>query len=73
MTQRYLVEIIGKDKTNKAFQQVQGNVEKTKQSVVNLKNALISLGVGGVLKSFVDVGKEAESLQTRFKFLFGSV
>ena len=73
MTQRYLVEIIGKDKTNKAFQQVQGNVEKTKQSVVNLKNALISLGVGAVLKSFVDVGKEAESLQTRFKFLFGSV
>ncbi|MGB1877158.1 MAG: hypothetical protein ACPHGY_09620, partial [Rhodospirillaceae bacterium] len=33
----------------------------------------VGLGAGAVIKSFVDVGKEVESLQVRFKFLFGSV
>ena len=42
-------------------------------SVFNLKNALVGLGAGLVVKSFVDVGKQVESLQIRLKFLFGSV
>ena len=72
-TKRLNIDILAKDRSRQALKQVQGNLEETKKSVVNLKNALIGLGVGAVLKSFVDVGKEAESLQTRFKFLFGSV
>ena len=72
-TKRLNIDILAKDRSRQALKQVQGNLEETKKSVVNLKNALIGLGVGAILKSFVDVGKQAESLQIRFKFLFGSV
>jgi len=34
--------------------------------------ALAALGVAKLVKGFVDVGKEVENLQLRFKFLFGS-
>ena len=71
-TQQYIVEILGKDKTGQAFKQVQSNADRAKTSILNLKNILISLGAGAVLKSFVNVGKEVENLQIRFKFLFGS-
>ena len=71
-TKRLNIDILANDKTKQALTGVQGNLNKTRQSVLNLKNALIGLGVGAVLKSFVDVGKEVESLRTRFKFLFGS-
>jgi len=72
-TKRLNIDILAKDKSRQALKQVQSNLDETKKSVVNLKNALIGLGVGAILKSFVDVGKQAESLQIRFKFLFGSV
>jgi len=71
-TKQLNIDILARDKSRQALKQVQGNLNETKQSVINLKNALVGLGVGAVLKSFVDVGKEAESLQIRFKFLFGS-
>ena len=73
MTKRLNIDIIAKDKSRQALNQVQGNLQKTRNSVLNLKNALIGLGVGTVIKGFVDTGKEIESLQVRFKFLFGSV
>ena len=72
MTKKLNIDIIARDKSKKALNQVQGNLQQTKSSVINLKNALIGLGVGAVIKSFVDVGKEVENLQVRFKFLFGS-
>jgi len=73
MTKKLNIDIIAKDKSQQALKQVQGNLNQTKASVINLKNALVGIGVGAVVKSFVDVGKEVESLQVRFKFLFGSV
>jgi hypothetical protein len=73
MTKKLNIDIIARDKSKQALNGVQNNLQKTKTSVLNLKNALIGLGVGAVLKSFVDVGKEVENLQVRFKFLFGSV
>jgi len=72
MTKKLNIDIIARDKSKQALNQVQGNLQQTKSSVINLKNALIGLGVGAVIKSFVDVGKEVENLQVRFKFLFGS-
>jgi len=48
-------------------------VDKLKQSVFNLRNALVGIGAGVAIKSFVDVGRQVESLQIRLKFLFGSV
>jgi len=71
-TKQLNIDILARDKSRQALKSVQGNLNQTKQSVLNLKNALIGLGVGAAIKSFVDVGKEVESLQTRFKFLFGS-
>ncbi len=60
------------DKTQQAINKSQKNLAGLKKSVLSLKSAFIGLGAGLVLKSFVDVGKEVESLQVRFKFLFGS-
>lgn len=67
------IDIIAKDKTKMAMDKAMNNVDKVKTSVLNLKNAFIGLGAGLVVKSFIDVGKQVESLQIRLKFLFGSV
>jgi hypothetical protein len=72
-TKKLNIDILARDKSKQALNQVQGNLEKTKNSVLNLRNALVGLGVGVAIKGFVDVGKEVESLQVRFKFLFGSL
>ena len=73
MTKKLNIDIIAKDKSKQALNQVQGNLAKTKKSVLNLRNALIGLGAGLALRSVINVGKEVENLQVRFKFLFGSV
>jgi len=72
-TKQVNIDIIAKDKTRQAMRSATGSVDKLKQSVFNLKNALIGIGAGVTLKSFVDVGRQVESLQIRLKFLFGSV
>ncbi len=66
------INIIAKDKSKQALSRVQGRLNSVKQSVFSLKGALIGIGAGAVVKSFVDVGREVESLGVRFKFLFGS-
>ena len=73
MTKKLLIDIIANDKTKKALTGVQKNLGNVKRSVFSLKGALVGLGAGAIVKSFVDVGKEVESLQVRFKFLFGSI
>jgi len=71
-TKKVNIDIIAKDKTKAALSRVQGSLNNVKKSVFSLKGALVGLGAGAVVKSFVDVGREIESLETRFKFLFGS-
>lgn len=72
-TKQVNIDIIAKDKTRMAMQTATKGVDGLKSSVFNLKNALAGIGAGLVIKSFVDVGKQVESLQIRLKFLFGSV
>ena len=72
-TKQVNIDIIAKDKTRQAMQSATTNVDKMKSAVFNLRNALIGLGAGVAIKSFIDVGKQVESLQIRLKFLFGSV
>jgi len=67
------INIVAKDKSKQALNKVQGNLDKTKSAVFNLRNALVGLGAGLIVKSFIDVGKSIENLQVRLKFLFGSV
>jgi len=71
-TKKVNIDIVAKDKTTKALSGVQKNLGNLKRSVFSLKGALVGLGAGAIVKSFVDVGREVESLQIRFKFLFGS-
>ena len=72
-TKQVNIDIIAKDKTRQAMRSATGSVDRLKNSVFNLRNALVSIGAGVTLKSFVDVGRQVESLQIRLKFLFGSV
>ncbi len=72
-TKQVNIDIIAKDKTRQAMNSATQGVDKLKSSVFNLKNALIGLGAGLAIKSFVDVGNQVETLQLRLKFLFGSV
>ena len=71
-TKKVNIDIVAKDKTRQAMQSATKGVDGLKNSVFNLKNALIGLGVGVAVKSFIDVGKSVESLQVRLKFLFGT-
>ena len=71
-TKNVNIDIIAKDKTRQAMQSATKGVDGLKSAVFNLRNALIGLGAGVAIKSFVDVGKQVESLQIRLKFLFNS-
>jgi len=72
-TKKVNIDLVAKDKTRQAMQSATKGVDGVKNSVLNLKNALIGLGAGVAIKGFIDVGKSVESLQVRLKFLFGSV
>jgi len=72
MAKNLLINIIASDKSAAALKGVQKNLNSVKSTVFSLKGALVGIGAGAILKSFVDVGKEVESLNIRFKFLFGS-
>jgi hypothetical protein len=72
-TKKVNIDIVARDKSRQALHKVRGNLDGVKQSVFNLRNALVGLGAGLIVKSFIDVGKQVESLQVRLKFLFGSV
>jgi hypothetical protein len=73
MNKQFNIDIIANDKTKQALKGVQQSLGGVKNSVFSLKSAFIGLGAGLVIRSFVNVGKEVESLQVRFKFLFGSI
>jgi len=73
MTTKMFIDIIANDKTKTELSSVQTRLGNIKSSVFSLKGAFIGLGAGAVIRSFVNVGKEVESLQVRFKFLFGSL
>ena len=54
------------DNTSKAFNSVKG-------SILSLRNALIGLGAGAILKPIIDITKEFETLRTTLRFVTGSV
>jgi len=71
-TKKVNIDIVAKDKSQQALKNVRGGLDKVKQSVFNVRNALAGLGGGLVIRNLVNTGKEIESLQVRLKFLFGS-
>jgi hypothetical protein len=72
MAQKLNIDIVAKDRSKQALNNVQSNLSKVKQSVFNLRNAFIGLGAGVVIKGFVDAGIQIENLGVQLKALFGS-
>jgi hypothetical protein len=72
MAEQLNIDIIARDKSKQALNSVQGNISKLKTSVFNLRNALIGIGAGAVVKGFVDAGIQVENLGVQLKTLFGS-
>ena len=69
MAQKLNIDIVARDKSKQALNNVQGSLSRLKQSVFNLRNAFIGLGAGLVIRNLVNTGKELENLQVRLKFL----
>ena len=72
MTNQVYIDIIARNKTLKAFKQVQSSTEKTKQSILNLKNALVGLGAGVVVRSIINTTARFEDLRTSLASVTGS-
>ena len=70
--QKLNIDIVAKDRSKQALNNVQKGLSRLKQSVFNLRNAFIGLGAGIVLKGFVDAGMQIENLEVQLKALFGS-
>jgi len=69
MNQKLNIDIVARDKTKQALNNVQGALGKIKGAVFNLQNAFIGLGAGLVARNLVNTGKELENLRVRLKFL----
>ena len=70
--QRLNIDIVAKDRSKQALNNLQGSLGKVKNAVFSLQSAFISLGAGLAVRSLVNTGKQIEGLQVRLKFLFGS-
>ena len=68
----YIIQIIGQDKTGKAFQQVQGNVDRARKSVINLKNAILAIGTGVAVRSIINTTARFQDLRTSLSSVTGS-
>lgn len=73
MTKKLNIDIIAKDKSQQAFKKVQNSTEKTKQSILSLKNALVALGTGAAIKSIISTTARFEDLRTSLASVTGSV
>lgn len=72
MAQNLLINILAKDKTKQAFGAVTRGLQNLRSSIFSVQSALLGIGGGLVVKSFVNVGRSVEQLENRFNFLFGS-
>ena len=72
MNNQLYIDIVARNKTLKAFKEVQGSVEKTKKSVINLKNALVGLGAGVAVRSIINTTARFEDLRTSLASVTGS-
>ena len=72
MAQQLKIDIVAKDKSQQAFNKIQGSLAKAKAAVFNLKNAFIGLGAGLVIKGIINAGMQIEELGVQLEALFGS-
>ena len=67
--QKLNIDIVARDKSKQALNNVRGALSKVKGAVFNLQSAFVGLGAGLVIRNLVNTGKELENLQVRLKFL----
>ena len=72
MAQQLKIDIVAKDRSQQAFNKMQGSLAKAKAAVFNLRNAFIGLGAGLVLRGIVNAGMQIENLGVQLEALFGS-
>jgi len=70
--QRLNIDIVAKDRSRQALNNLQSGLSKVRGAVFNLQSALVGLGAGLVIRNLINTGKQLESLNVRLKFLFGS-
>ena len=79
MAERVQIELVVVDKTSAALGKTRVGIGKVNSSLGKTRSlakaagaALLAFAGVKMIKGFVNVGKEVETLQLRFKFLFGS-
>ena len=72
MTKKVNIDIVARDKTKRAIDSSKKSLGGLKKFALAASAALATIGAGRALTGLVRVGKEIESLQIRFKLLFGS-
>lgn len=73
MAQNLVLNILARDKTKQAFNGIRAGLSNLRSAVFSVQSALVGIGAGLVVRSFIKVGAEVESLGIRFNFLFGNV
>ena len=73
MAQNLVLNILARDKTRAAFRGIKAGLTNLRASIFSVQSALIGIGGGLVVRSFIKVGRDAEELGLRFNFLFGNV
>ena len=72
MAKQVKIDIVARDKTKQAIDKSKRGLSGLKTAAIAVSAALATIGAGRALKGLVNTGKEIESLQIRFKLLFGS-
>ncbi len=72
MSKKVNIDIVAKDKTKQAIASSKKGLGGLKTFALAASAALATVGAGRAITGLVNVGKEMESLQIRFKLLFGS-
>ena len=73
MAQNLVLNILAKDKTKQAFNGIRSGLANLRSSIFSVQSALIGIGAGLVVRSFINVGSQVKDLGIRFNFLFGNV
>jgi len=71
-TQKLKIDIVAKDRSKQALNNLQAGLARVKQSVFNLRNAFIGLGAGLAIRGIVNAGIQVEMLGVQLKSLMGS-
>ena len=73
MAQNLVLNILARDKTRQAFNGIRAGLSNLRASIFSVQSALLGIGGGLVVRSFINVDREVEELGIRFNFLFGNV